>query len=96
MSQDRGKLQSEAMEHWHTRQREIEQMYRDECLATDLAHNKLLDDLRDALQRARERQPPDHKEQMAKRDERLEEANREYHRQMFQIFEQFGVGDGPR
>jgi hypothetical protein len=96
MSQDRGKLQSEAMERWHARLREIEAEYQADCMAVDLAHNALLDQLRDALQAARQRPLPDHKEQMANRDARLEEANSEYHRQMFTIYEKFGVGDGPR
>jgi|HubBroStandDraft_4_1064222.scaffolds.fasta_scaffold1283164_2 transcriptional/translational regulatory protein YebC/TACO1 len=96
MSQDRGKLQSEAMEKWHARIAEIEKQYQADCLATDLAHNALLDQLRDALQKARERPLPDHKVEQANRDARLEEANNQYHREMFSIYEEFGVGDGPR
>ena len=84
----------------HCKRSEIEQMYRDECLATDLAHDAVFNDARDALERAavacreaRARPAPDHKTELARRDQRIAEAEDVYHREMQAIFDRFGIGD---
>jgi hypothetical protein len=100
MSQDRGDLTRSAVARRDAKRAEIEQMYRDECLATDLAHDAVFNEARDALERAavacreaRARPAPDHKEEIARRDQRIAEAVRAYDEEMQAIFDRFGIGD---
>ena len=100
MAEDRGDLTRAALARRDAKRAEIEAQYQAECMECDLAHDAVFNEARDALERAalackeaRARPAPEHKEEIARRDQRIAETMRAYDEEMQAIFDRFGIGD---